>query len=99
MSHNLSLSKLVEATTVVHARRSSWSRVTDTDEFNGRFSFVSRLPQYLMRAMFVGALHVTDAIAARGGACLVCWVGKRVWGGWSGVRKGKIVLSDRGGVG
>ena len=73
MSHNLSLSKLVEATTVVHARRSSWSRVTDTDEFNGRFSFVSRLPQYLMRAMFVGALHVTDAIAARGGVCV--WSG------------------------
>lgn len=32
---------------VVWVRRSSWERVTERDELVGRFSLVSRLPQYL----------------------------------------------------
>ena len=32
---------------VVCVLRSDWSSVTDSDEFVGRFSFASRLPQYL----------------------------------------------------
>lgn len=36
-----------EQLAVVWVRRSAWSRVTDREEFVGRFSLESRLPQYL----------------------------------------------------
>lgn len=32
----------------VWVRRSDWDRVTEREEFMGRLSFVSRLPQYLL---------------------------------------------------
>ena len=69
-----SLSKLRLAITVVLASRSAWSSVMLTDEFSGRFNLVSRLPQYLIRAMLVGAQHVTigwtSAMLQRGAAVL-----------------------------
>ena len=34
----------------------TWSRVTDTDELMGVLNFTSAFPQYLMHAMFVGAV-------------------------------------------
>lgn len=39
--------KIEEQAAVVCVRRSFWERVTDMEEFVGRFSFGSRLPQYL----------------------------------------------------
>ena len=33
------------------ARRSDWERVTERDEFVGRFKLGSRLPQYLWEKM------------------------------------------------
>ena len=36
---------------VVVVLRSSWCNVTESDEFVGNSSFVSRLPQYLIVAM------------------------------------------------
>ncbi len=36
-----------EQAAVVCVRRSDWERVTETEELVGRFSFGSRLPQYL----------------------------------------------------
>lgn len=42
--------------TVVVARRSSWFSVTDTLLLMGVLSATDALPQYLMQAMFVGAL-------------------------------------------
>ena len=47
LSHNLSLSKEGSAREVVVERRWSWSRVTESEEFVGRMSLVSRFPQYL----------------------------------------------------
>lgn len=41
---------------VVWVRRSSCERVTERDELVGRFSFGSRLPQYLITAMLTGAV-------------------------------------------
>lgn len=41
-----SLLNSLEAITVVMARKSSWSRVTDTDELMGVLNFLSALPQY-----------------------------------------------------
>ena len=45
--------------TVVTARKSAWSRVTETEELIGVFMTASALPQYLIQAMFVGAETVT----------------------------------------
>jgi len=45
--------------TVVSAHIISGSIVADNDEFNGRCSVVSDLPQYFITAMLIGALHVT----------------------------------------
>lgn len=42
--------KLDEHEAVVCVRRSDCARVTDREEFVGRFSFGSRLPQYLQKA-------------------------------------------------
>lgn len=39
--------KVEEQAAVVCVRRSAWERVTEADELVGRFSFGSRLPQYL----------------------------------------------------
>lgn len=47
LSHRRSLLKDSSALDVVVDLRLSWSRVTDKDEFVGKMSFVSRLPQYL----------------------------------------------------
>ena len=58
-SHRRSAVKSLLATTVVMALRSSWFRVTLTLLLMGRFSVVSRLPQYLIVAIFVGAVRVT----------------------------------------
>jgi hypothetical protein len=46
-NQRVSLVKDGSAREVVVLRRWSWSRVTDNEEFVGRMSFVSRLPQYL----------------------------------------------------
>jgi hypothetical protein len=48
------------AVIVVIAFKSSWFRVTDTELLIGVFSPTSALPQYLMQAMFVGALCVVE---------------------------------------
>jgi hypothetical protein len=42
------------------ALRSSWFIVTETELFIGRFRATSRLPQYLMTAMFDGAECVAE---------------------------------------
>eukprot|EP00052_Salpingoeca_macrocollata_P026332 m.244104 g.244104 ORF g.244104 m.244104 type:complete len:521 (-) comp22557_c1_seq6:84-1646(-) len=47
------------AVIVVLACSSAWSSVPLSDELIGRISFSSRLPQYLMTAMFTGAVQVT----------------------------------------
>jgi hypothetical protein len=47
------------SSTVVCVFRSAWFSVADSDEFTGRISASSRLPQYLIVAMFTGAVHVT----------------------------------------
>lgn len=39
--------KVEEHAAVVWVRRSAWDKVTDMEEFVGRLSFGSRLPQYL----------------------------------------------------
>ena len=39
--------KVEEQEAVVWVRKSDWERVTEREEFVGRFSFGSRLPQYL----------------------------------------------------
>ena len=54
--------KSFDAHTVVTVRRSLWLSVTLTDEFIGVFSFASFLPQYLIRAMFVGEDIVVTCI-------------------------------------
>jgi hypothetical protein len=59
-SHSLSFSKAALATTVVMAFRSSWFMVTDTDELIGVLARTSRLPQYLMHAMLLGAVWVAE---------------------------------------
>ena len=43
--------KVEEQEAVVWVRRSDWERVTESEEFVGRFSFGSRLPQYLSIAI------------------------------------------------
>lgn len=48
MSRVSSGPKEAEHAAVVCVRRSAWERVTDTEEFVGRFSFGSRFPQYLV---------------------------------------------------
>ena len=55
---------------VVMAFRSSWFIVTETDEFIGRLRETSRLPQYLMTAMFDGAEWVAVNDMAKEGAVL-----------------------------
>lgn len=40
--------KVGEQVAVVWVRRSFWERVTEMEEFVGRFSFASRFPQYLV---------------------------------------------------
>lgn len=47
LSQSLSFLNDGSAREVVVDRRWSWSRVTESDEFVGRISLVSRLPQYL----------------------------------------------------
>jgi hypothetical protein len=42
-----SVPKEAEHAAVVCVRRSAWERVTETEEFVGRFNFGSRFPQYL----------------------------------------------------
>jgi hypothetical protein len=70
LSHSWSLSKSLDAVTVVIALRSSWLIVTETEELMGVLARTSRLPQYLMHAMFDGAewvaWMVVDAISRRG---------------------------------
>jgi hypothetical protein len=47
LSQSRSRSKDGSAREVVVERKWSWSSVTESEEFVGRMSFVSRLPQYL----------------------------------------------------
>lgn len=69
-SHNLSFSNDALATMVVIAFRSSWFMVTDTDELMGVFARTSRLPQYLMQAMLLGAVCVADTFGYAAAAIL-----------------------------
>ena len=55
LSQSRSEEKDLDAEAVVTARRSHWSRVTETEELMGVFSWILALPQYLMQAMLVGA--------------------------------------------
>ena len=59
-----SLLKLLDAAALVMARRSSWSKVTETDEFMGVLNALSALPQYLMHAIFVGLVTVSTCKSA-----------------------------------
>jgi len=51
----------------VTARRSVWSRVTDTEELMGVLRGMDALPQYFTQAMFVGAETVSMWIMDPGG--------------------------------
>lgn len=62
LSHSRSVGKSLPAVTVVTVRKSAWLIVMLTDELMGRLSLLSRLPQYLITAMFVGLATVTCAI-------------------------------------
>lgn len=48
-NHNLSFVNDGSAREVVVDRKWSWSNVTESEEFVGKISFVSRLPQYLKK--------------------------------------------------
>ena len=54
--------------TVVMARRSSWSSVTDTDELIGVFHFLSALPQYLPTDMVFNCVSTKVVNGGGGGA-------------------------------
>ena len=54
--------------TVVMARRSSWSSVTDTDELIGVFHFLSALPQYLPTDMVFYCVATKVVNGGGGGA-------------------------------
>ena len=62
--HKRSEEKDFDAATDVMARRSSWSRVTETDELMGVLNSLLALPQYLMQAIFVGLVTVSTKIWA-----------------------------------
>ena len=55
---NWNVSRSVPHETVVRVRKPS--RVIDSDDTAGRFSAISRLPQYLIRAMFGWAMAVAE---------------------------------------
>ena len=63
-NHKRSCSNKLEAATVVTVLKSSISSVLLTEELIGRFSEASRLPQYFIQAMFVGAYEVERRIGA-----------------------------------
>jgi hypothetical protein len=78
LSQSRSFSNEGSARDVVVERRWSWSSVTDSDEFVGRISLVSRLPQYLRHGErtadeTAGEHHGLDARDVHGGrrGCLV----------------------------
>ena len=56
---------------MVTARRSRWSSVTETLLLIGVFSSTLSLPQYLMQAMFDGAVHVSTSAGSTAMADLV----------------------------
>ena len=75
-SHNRSFSNDESALEVVVDRKWSWSNVIDNEEFVGRMSFVSRLPQYLVvdwlsLQHIVHATHLMQAMLT--GAEAVAW--------------------------
>lgn len=67
--------KLEEQAAVVWVRRSAWERVTEIEELVGRFSFGSRLPQYLELSalcyMWGRGSYLTTAMLT--GAVVLAW--------------------------
>ena len=75
MSHSRSFAKSLLAAIVVTVRKSFWFSVTLVDEFMGVLNLLSRFPQYLITAMFVGALHVSISL----GSAMALSILSNVW--------------------
>ena len=65
-SQRRSAPKALDAATVVIDRRSFWSSVTLTELLIGVLNATLSLPQYLMQAMFVGAVTVSMMMSGGG---------------------------------